>query len=88
MYVSGRKLHEARYCGKLKATITRSFSSSVKKASGTEFVSVQAFKYLGSYVSLQDGDAKEIICKLAEGRQRFSDFSNIWKNKQLATTLK
>ena len=61
--VNDRKLHEARYCGKLKARVTRSFSSSVKDASGTEFESVLAFKYLGSHVSLQDGDAKEIICK-------------------------
>ena len=67
--VNGRKIHEARYCGKLKARVTRSFSSSVKDAFGTKFESVQAFKYLRSYVSLQDGDAKEIICKLAEGRQ-------------------
>ena len=42
---------------------------------------------LGSYVSLQDRDAEEIICKLAESRQRFSDSSNRWRNKQLATTL-
>ena len=56
--VNGRKVHEARYCGKLKARVNRSFSSSVRDASGTELGSVNAFKYLGSFVSLRDGDAK------------------------------
>ena len=56
--VNCRKIHEARYCGKLKAKVDRSFSGSVEDASGTEFESVQAFKYLGSYFSLQD-----VMCK-------------------------
>ena len=58
--VNGRKVHEARYCGKLKARVTRIFSSSVKDASDTEFESVQAFKYLGSHVSLQDVMQKKL----------------------------
>ena len=66
--VKGRKVHEAIYCGKLKDRVTGSFSSSVRDASVTEFESVHVFKYLRSYVSLQEGDAKEIVCKFAESR--------------------
>ena len=39
--VNGRKVHEARYCSKLKARVNRSFSSCVKDASSTEFENVQ-----------------------------------------------
>ena len=85
---NGQKVHEARFCGKLKARVTRRSSSCVNHASVAEFENVQTFKYQESYVSLQHGDAKEIICQLVEGRQRFSDFSNIWKNKQLAAIFK
>ena len=53
-----------------------------------EFENVEAFKYLGSLVSLQHGDLKEINVKLAEGRQRFASFQKLWKSKQLSITLK
>ena len=86
--VNSRKVHEARYCGKLKARVDINFSNSVKKASGTEFESVHAFKNLGTYFSLQDGDAKGIVCKLAEGRHCVSNFWNIWKKIHFATTVK
>ena len=47
--VNGRKAHEARYCGKLKARANKSFSSSVKDASGTRFESVHTFKFLRQF---------------------------------------
>ena len=53
-----------------------------------EFENVEAFKYLGSFVSLQHGDLKEISAKLAEGRQRFAIFQKLWKSKQLSIPLK
>ena len=53
-----------------------------------ELENVEAFKYLGSFVSLQHGDLKEISAKLAEGRQRFASFQKLWKSKQLSIPLK
>ena len=53
-----------------------------------EFENVEAFKYLGSFVSLQHGDLKEISVMLAEGRQQFASFKNLCKNKQLSIPLK
>ena len=43
---------------------------------------------LGSFVSLQHGDLKEISAKLAEWRQRFASFQKLWKSKQLSIPLK
>ena len=39
-------------------------------------------------VSLKHGDLQEVNCKLAEGRQRFANFQNLWKSKQLSVHLK
>ena len=62
--VKGRRIHESRYCGREKAGRSRIFSCSVHDRDGGEFENVEAFKYLGSFVSLQQGDLKEIIVKL------------------------
>ena len=72
--VKGRRIHESRYCGREKAGRSRIFSCNVHDRDGVEFENVEAFKYLGSFVSLQLGDLKEISAKLAEGRQRFASF--------------
>ena len=53
-----------------------------------EFENVEAFKYRGSFVSLQHGDIKEISVKLAERRQRIASFQKLWKSKQLSTPQK
>ena len=53
-----------------------------------KFENVEAFKNLGSFVSLQHGDLEEISAKLAEGRQRFASFQKLWKSKQLSIPLK
>ena len=53
-----------------------------------EFESKEAFKYLGSFVSLQHGDLKEISVKLVEERQQFASFQKLWKSKQLSIPLK
>ena len=53
-----------------------------------EFEHVEAFKYLGSFVSLRHGDLEEISVKLAEGRHRFASFQKLWKSKQLSIPLK
>ena len=86
--VNGRKVHQSRYCGKPKAVVTRVFSCKVQDVLGNEFENIEAFKYLGSYVSLKHGDLQEVNCKLAEGRQRFANFQNLWKSKQLSVHLK
>ena len=86
--VNGRKVHQSRYCGKPKAAATRVFSCKVQDVIGNEFENIEAFKYLGSYVSLKHGDLQEVNCKLAEGRQRFANFQNLWKSKQLSVHLK
>ena len=86
--VNGRKVHQSRYCGKPKAVATRVFSCKVQDVLGNEFENIEAFKYLGSYVSLKHGDLHEVNCKLAEGRQRFANFQNLWKSKQLSVHLK
>ena len=86
--VNGRKVHQSRYCGKPKAVSTRVFSCKVQYVLGNEFENREAFKYLGSYVSLKHGDLQEVNCKLAEGRQRFANFQNLWKSKQLSVHLK
>ena len=86
--VNGRKVHQSRYCGKPKAAATRVFSCKVQDFIGNEFENIEAFKYLGSYVSLKHGDLQEVNCKLAEGRQRFANFQNLWKSKQLSVHLK
>ena len=52
------------------------------------FLIVEAFKYPGSFVSLQHGDLKEISFKLVEGRQRFASFQKLWRSKQLSVPLK
>ena len=44
----------------MKSRVTRSFSSSVKDASGTKFESLQTFKSLGSYINLQDVGKKKL----------------------------
>ena len=72
--VKGRRIHESRYCGREKAGRSRIFSCNVLDRDGVEFENVEVFKYLGSFVSLQHGDLKEISAKLAEGRQRFAGF--------------
>ena len=86
--VNGRKVHQSRYCGKPKADATRVFSCKVQDVLGNEFENIEAFKYLGSYVNLKHGDLQEVNCKLAEGRQRFANFQNLWKSKQLSVHLK
>ena len=86
--VKGRRIHESRYCGREKAGRSRIFSCNVHDRNGVEFENVEAFKYLGSFVSLQHGDLKEISAKLAEGRQRFASFQKLWKSKQLSIPLK
>ena len=86
--VKGRRIHESRYCGREKAGRSRIFSCNVHDRDGVEFEYVEAFKYLGSFVSLQHGDLKEISAKLAEGRQRFASFQKLWKSKQLSIPLK
>ena len=86
--VKGRRIHESRYCGRKKAGRSRIFSCNVHDRDGVEFKNVEAFKYLGSFVSLQHGDLKEISAKLAEGRQRFASFQKLWKSKQLSIPLK
>ena len=45
--VNDRKVHEARYCGKLKFRMTKKFSNSVKNASGTEREIVRQFGRAG-----------------------------------------
>ena len=62
--VNGRKVHQSRYCGKPKAVATRVFSCKVQDVLGNEFENIEAFKYLGSYVSLKHGDLQEVNCKL------------------------
>ena len=86
--VNGRKVHQSRYCGKPKAVATRVFSCKVQDVLGNEYENIEAFKYLGSYVSLKHGDLQEFNCKLAEGRQRFANFQNLWKSKLLSVHLK
>ena len=76
--VKGRRIHESRFWGRDKAGRSRIFSCNVHDRDGVEFENVDAFKYLGSFVSLQHGDLKEIIIKLAEGRQRFASFQKLW----------
>ena len=48
-----------------------------------EFENVEASNYLGFFVSLQHGDLKEIIVKLAERRQRFASFRSFRRAKIL-----
>ena len=67
--VKGRRIHESRYCGRENAGRSGIFSCNVHDRDGVEFETVEAFKYLGSFVSLQHGDLKEISVKLAEGKQ-------------------
>ena len=86
--VKGRRIHESRYCGREKAGRSRIFSCNVHDRDGVEFENVEAFKYLGSFVSLQHGNLTENIVKLAEGRQRFASFEKLWKSKQLSIPLK
>ena len=86
--VKGRRIHESLHCGREKAGRSRVFSCNVHDRDGVEFENVEAFKYLGSFVSLQHGDLKEISAKLAEGRQRFASFQKLWKSKQLSIPLK
>ena len=86
--VKGRRINESRYCGREKAGRSRIFSCNVHDRDGVEFENVEAFKYLGSFVSLQHGDLKEISVKLAEGRQQFASFQKVWKSKQLSIPLK
>ena len=86
--VKGRRIHESRYCGREKAGSSRIFSCNVHDRDEVEFENVEAFKYLGSFVSLQHGDLKEISVKLVEGRQRFASFQKLWKSKQLSIPLK
>ena len=86
--VKGRRIHESQCCGKEKAGRSRIFSCNVHDRDGVEFENVEAFKYLGSFVSLQHGDLEETSVKLAEGRQRFASFQKLWKSKQLSIPLK
>ena len=50
--VKGRRIHESRYCGREKAVRSRILSCNVHDRDGVEFENVEAFKYLGSFVSL------------------------------------
>ena len=50
--LKGRRVHESRYCGREKAGRSRIFSCNVHDRDGVEFENVEAFKYLGSFVSL------------------------------------
>ena len=86
--MKGRRIHESRYCGREKAERSRIFSCNVHDRDGVEFENVEVFNYLGSFVSLQQGDLKEIIVKLAEGRQRLARFQKLWKRKQLSIPFK
>ena len=72
--VKGRRIHESRYCGREKAGRSRIFSCNVHGRDGVEFENEEAFKYLGSFVSLQHGDLKEISVKLAEALRAFRSF--------------
>ena len=83
-----RRSDTARDCGREKAGRSGIFSYNVHDRDGVEFENEEAFKYLGSFVSLQHGDLKEISVKLAEGRQRFASFQKLWKSKQFSIPLK
>ena len=56
--VKDRQINESRYCRREKAGRSRIFSCNVHDRDGVEFENVEAFKYLGSFVSLQHGDLK------------------------------
>ena len=86
--VEGRRIHDSRFCGREKAGRSRIFSRNVHDRDGVEFEIVEAFKYLGFFVSLRHDDLKEISVRLAEGRQRFASFQKLWKSKQLSIPLK
>ena len=86
--MKGRRIHESRYCGREKAGRSRIFSCNVHDRDGVELENVEAFKYLGPFVSLQHGDLREITVKLAEWRQKFASFQKLWKSKQLSIPLK
>ena len=86
--VKGRQIHDSRYCGREKAERSRIFSCNVHDQDGREFGNVEAFKYLGPFVSLQHGDLNEISLKLREGRQQFASFEKLSKSKQLTIHLK
>ena len=86
--VKGRQIQESRCCGREKAGRSRIFSCNVLNRDGVEFENVEAFKCLGSFVSLQHVDLMEISVKLAEGRQRFASFQKLWKSKELSIPLK
>ena len=81
--VKGRRVHESRSCGREKAGRSRIFSCNVHDRDGVEFENVEAFKYLGSFVSLQHGDQKKISVKLAEGRQRWRAFRSFGRANNL-----
>ena len=86
--VKGRQIHESRYGGREKAGRSRIFSCNVLNQDGVEFENVEAFKYLGSFLSLQHDVLKEISVKLAEGRQRFPSLKKLWKRQELSIPLK
>ena len=83
-----RRSDTARDCGREKAGSSGIFSYNVHDRDGVEFENEEAFKYIGSFVSLQHGNLNEISVKLAEGRQRFASFQKLWKSKQLGIPLK
>ena len=91
--VTGRKVHQTRFC---KAGLSKNVVDKSKfeqlEASLTCDKCERKFKTVNGRKVHQSrdkhGDLQEVNCKLAEGRQRFANFQNLWKSQQLSVHLK
>ena len=81
--VKGRRIHESRYCGREKAGRSRIFSCNVHDRDGVEFENVEAFKYLGSFVSLQHGDLKKSVSSWRKGDSDLRAFRSFGRANNL-----
>ena len=69
--VKSRRVHELRYCGRAKAGRSQFFTCKVHDRGGADFENMEAFEYLGSFVSLkgdqcQVGGRETALCEFSE----------------------
>ena len=81
--VKGRRIHESQYCGREKAGSSHIFYCNVHDRDGVEFDYVEAFKYLGSFVSLQHGDLKKSVSSWRKGDGDLRAFRSFGKANNL-----
>ena len=94
--VKNRRVHELRYCGRAKAGRSQFLTCKVHDRGGADFENLEAFEYLGSFVSLkgdqcQVGGRETALCEFSEALKeqttRYSPQTQITQSSSVVSCL-